>query len=347
MRVNALELEKAAAQVLISLGEEPNAAVAVAECLVYADMTGVSTHGTYLLKMVCDRVAAKMLNIPTNARIIRESAGTALVDGNNGLGPAVATLAMETAIEKAKACGIGLALVRDTNNVGCLGYYTNLAAKRGMIGAMAGKANAAMAPWGGAEAYFGTNPISLSVPSASSAPVVLDMASSLVARGKIRKASREKKQIPPGWAIDSEGRSTTDPDAALKGTLLPMGGPKGSGLAIIVDMVTGILAGAKSGPAVKSFHSLDGATGVGCMCAALDPSKFMDTHEFEGQVRDYIADMKGMRLAEGSTGIFAPGEIEAGKWEKSSKNGIEMDDAAVATINELLKKAGSDMILGG
>lgn len=347
MRVNALELQKAAALVLTSLGEDPKDAVAVAECLVYADMTGISTHGTYLLKMVCDRADAKMLNIPTNARILKESPGTALVDGNNGLGPAAATLAMQMAIDKARTCGIGLVLVRDTNNVGCLGYYTNMAAKQGMIGAMAGNANAAMAPWGGAEAYFGTNPISLSIPSSNAAPVVLDMASSLVARGKIRKASREKKQIPPGWAIDSDGRSTTDPDAALKGTLLPMGGPKGSGLAIIVDMVTGILAGAKSGPEVKSFHSLDGPTGVGCMCAALDPSKFMDPEDYARQVDDYINDMKGMRLAEGSTGIYAPGEIEAGKWEKASKNGIEMDDAAVATINELLKKAGSDMTLGG
>jgi LDH2 family malate/lactate/ureidoglycolate dehydrogenase len=347
MKIDSSKLSRAATSILIGLGEEPAAAATAAECLVYADMTGVSTHGTYLLKNVYDRVMAKMLNLPTHAKLISDSGATALVDGNNGLGPVATTMAMKIAIEKARQFGIGIVLVRDTNNVGCLGYYTNLAAKHGMVGIMAGNANAAMAPWGGAEAYFGTNPVSIGVPADAMAPIVLDMASSLVARGKIRKASREKKQIPLGWAIDTEGRPTTDPDVALKGTLLPMGGPKGSGLAIMVDLLSGMLAGAKFGPDVKSFHSPDGPTGVGALCIVLDPARFMDAGEYKKQVSGYMRDMKGMKKAEGHSAIYSPGEIEAGKWETASKTGVELDETAISAIDELLRKVGADMVLGG
>ena len=347
MKLDSLKLTEAATAVLTGLGESPVDAAVAAECLVYADMTGVSTHGTYLLKNVYERVNSKMLNLPTKAKVTSDSGATASIDGNNGLGPVACSLAMQKAIEKAKQFGISIVLVKDTNNVGCLGYYTNLAARHGMVGLMAGNANAAMAPWGGSEAYFGTNPVSVAIPVQGAAPIVLDMASSLVARGKIRKASREKKQIPLGWAIDSEGRPTTDPDVALKGTLLPMGGPKGSGLAIIVDLLAGVLAGAKYGPAVKSFHSPDGPTGVGALCVALDPTRFMVSSQFQGEVAEYIKDMKGMKKAEGHSAIYAPGEIEASKWEAASKGGVELDDAAVSAINDLLSKVGSSMVLGG
>ena len=347
MRIDSRQLNLAAQSVLLKLGEGCAEAERAANCLVYADMTGVSTHGTYLLKIIYDRVNAGMTKLPTSPKVLSDSGATALIDGNNGLGPSAAGLAMEMAVSKARQFGIGLVLVRNTNNVGCLGYYTHMAAEGGMVGMMAGNANAAMAPWGGADAYFGTNPISVSVPSAGGAPMILDMASSLVARGKIRKASREKRPIPQGWAIDSEGRPTTDPDAALAGSLLPMGGPKGSGLAIIVDIVTGMLSGSLYGPAVKSFHSMDGPTGVGAACAAIDPGRFMDERQFASSVAEYVKDMKSMRKAEGHSAIYAPGEIEASKWTASLINGIEMEESAVKAINELLGNVGADMILGG
>ncbi|HNV33996.1 MAG TPA: Ldh family oxidoreductase [Bacillota bacterium] len=347
MKIDPIKLGKAAAAILVGLGEDPEDSLRAAECLVYADMTGISTHGTYLMKTVYERAKAGMLNLPTGARLVSDSAATAIVDGNNGLGPVAGTLAMDTAVKKARDFGVGVVLVRNTNNVGCLGYYTKLAAKAGMVGLMACNANASMAPWGGAQAYFGTNPISLSVPVEKGHPVVLDMASSIVARGKIRKASREKARIPEGWALNREGRPTTDPDEALGGTLLPIGGPKGSGLAMVVDLVAGMLSGASYGPSVRSFHSLDGPTGVGTAFLAMDPARFMDPSEYKGLVDAYIEDMKGTRRAAGFSSIFSPGEIEAERWESSRVSGVELDDPAVSTLNGLLAQVGSNILLGG
>ncbi len=347
MKIDSLKLGKAAAAILVGLGEDPQDALKAAECLVYADMTGVSTHGTYLLKPIYERAKAGMLRLPTEAKLISDSKATATIDGNNGLGPVAATMAMETAMKKAGEFGMGMALAKNTNNVGCLGYYTGLVARAGMIGIMACNANASMAPWGGAQAYFGTNPISISVPTKKGHPIVLDMASSIVARGKIRKASREKGRIPEGWALDKEGRPTTDPDEALEGTLLPIGGPKGSGLAMVVDLVAGMLSGASYGPSVRSFHSLEGPTGVGAAFFAIDPARFMGLDEYRGLVGAYIDDMKKTRKATGHPSILSPGEIEAMRWENARAAGVELDDAAVSTLNELLGKVGSGMVLGG
>lgn len=347
MKVTAEELSQAAAVILEGLGETSDNAAKAADCMVYADMTGVVTHGTYLLKNISNRVKAGILSLPTCAEIIKDDMATAIVDGGNGLGFVAARFAMETAVEKAHEYGVGWVLIRSTNNVGCLGYYTNIAVWSGMIGVAACNANAAMAPWGGREAFLGTNPISVGIPAGEEGPIILDMASSLVARGKIRKASRENKQIPEGWALDRSGAPTTDPDEALEGSLLPMGGPKGSGLAIVVDIISGILSGSKYGLDVSSFHSPDGPTGVGGICIALDISCFMDLHAFTGKVEDYVKNMKSLEKAQGHSRIYMPGEIENTKLAVSREDGINLDATMLDTINILLEMVDSDMKLGG
>ncbi len=347
MKVTAEELSLAAAVILEGLGETSDNAAKAADCMAYADMTGVVTHGTYLLKNISNRVKAGILNLPTCAEIAKDDMATAIVDGGNGLGFIAARLAMETAVKKAGEYGVGWVLIRSTNNVGCLGYYANIAVRSGMIGVAACNANAAMAPWGGREAFLGTNPISVGIPAGEENPIILDMASSLVARGKIRKASRENKQIPEGWALDGSGAPTTDPDEALKGSLLPMGGPKGSGLAMIVDIISGMLSGSKYGLDVTSFHSPDGPTGVGGICIALDISRFMDLCDFTGKVDDYVKTVKSLKTAEGHSSIYMPGEIENTKLAVSRESGIDLDATALDTINVLLRTVDSDMKLGG
>jgi len=189
-------LKEVAIAILKGLKATDEEAALVAEILVQADMRGTDTHGVHLLTLLPDRVAAGMIQIPTNLKVIKEGETTTLLDGANGLGQFAVHRAMETNIKKAKRFGLGCTLVRNTNNIGSLIYYTLMAAQEGMVGFVMGNAAAAMSPWGGTEAFFGTNPISFAAPGGKESPVALDMSSSFVARGKIRLAERKKEPIP-------------------------------------------------------------------------------------------------------------------------------------------------------
>jgi len=339
------KLRNIAAEILKAYGENETNASLAADCLVKADMRGIFTHGTYLLVTMFDRIQAGMLEIPTQITLVKEDDAMTMIDGGNGLGQLAARRAMEISVEKAKKFGIAVTSVKNTNNISFLGYYTDLASQRGMIGIAASNAAPSMAPWGSSEAFIGTSPFSVSIPAKNEKPIILDMSSSVVARGKIRQASRNKKTIPLGWSIDSEGNPTTNPEEALKGTLLPIAGPKGSGLAIIIDIITGILSGSKYGPDVKTFHKLEGATGVGVFCMAVDISRFLDLEDFYSRVDNYISSIKNLKKVKDVSKIYLPGEIEFLKEEKASKEGIELDSITVEKLNDILKKSGINLRL--
>jgi LDH2 family malate/lactate/ureidoglycolate dehydrogenase len=204
-----------------------------------------------------------------------------------------------------------------------------------------------MAPWGGAEPFLGTNPFAIGIYTGNDMVFSADMASSVVARGKIRKAARNGENIPDNWATDSEGNFTTDPNAALKGALLPMSGPKGSAIALAVDIMSGMLSGAQYAPNLKSFHTPEGATGVGASLIIIDISRFMKLDAFKEHMQGYVESIKGMKKAKGFDEIYIPGEIEYNKEQKSYKEGIELDEKAVAAIDKLLEAIDSDKRLGG
>lgn len=341
MRVCNEDLRTSAVDILTFLGESPAGAERTADCLVSADMRGISTHGTYLLKTISERVKAGMLILPTKPEFIKNEGAVALIDGKNGLGPIAARLAIETCIEKAKKFGTSTIFIRNTNNVGSLAYYTQLAAKQNMIAIMGCNAAPSMAPWGGAEAFVGTNPIAIAIPAGEGLCFSADMASSVVARGKIRRAVRQNSKIPDNWAIDKNGKQTNDPVEALKGTVLPMGGPKGSALALAIDIISGVVSGSSYAQNIKSFHTLDGKTGVGAFCITIDVSRFMGIDEFENLMRNYITAAKNIKKAEGFNEIFMPGEIETEKEKKSLENGIDLDSQTIVALNNLLDKIGS------
>jgi LDH2 family malate/lactate/ureidoglycolate dehydrogenase len=212
MKVQADRLKEIAAHILKGLHTGEEEAAVVADALIKAELRGIDTHGVYLLTLLLERVEAGMLQIPTKLTVLQESGATALLDGGNGLGQAAAHRAMGICIRKAKEFGIGCCLVRNTNNIGMLSVYTLMAAQENTVGIVMANAAAAMSPWGGAEPFFGTNPLSISVPGeAGTPPVVLDMSSTVVARGKIRRADHLKESIPAGWAFDEAGMPTTDP----------------------------------------------------------------------------------------------------------------------------------------
>ncbi len=325
-------------KLLQALGAEDQEARLVAGVLVEADLRGIRTHGCAFLPLIAQRCAHGLLNLPTKVKRITDEDAITHIDGNNGLGQVAAVEAMQMCIHKAGNHGVALALIRNTNHIGFLGYYTLMAAAKGMIGICATNAAASVAPWGGAEPFFGSNPLSIAAPVARGAPIVLDMSASVVARGKIRRAQRLKQNIPLGWALDDAGEPTTDPVEALKGTLLPIAGHKGSGLALFIDLMCGLLSGSKYGRDLLTFHKPIGPTGVGAMFMAVDIGRFMPLAHFETLVNEYAEAIRNSRKAVGVERIFLPGEIEADKADASQSRGIEVDSQIVEKINVLLEK---------
>jgi len=343
--IKEVQLKKIAIEIIKGYGESETDASLVADCLVKADLRGISTHGTYLLIPIFDRLQAGMINIPTTIEVIKEKGSVTIIDGGNGLGQLAARRAMEISLQKAKDFGIAITSVKNTNNVSFLGYYTELASQRRMIGIAASNAAPSIAPWGSSESFTGTNPFSVSIPAKDRRPMILDMSSSVVARGKIRQAYRNKQPIPLGWALDSEGNPTTDPAEALKGTLQPIAGPKGSGLAIIIDILAGMLSGSQYGPEVKTFHKLEGATGVGVFCIAIDIEYFLDSEEFTSKVDCYIDSIKNLKKVKDVSEVYLPGEIEFLKEEKAKREGIDLSENTREKLNDILIKIGSKMRL--
>ena len=245
MRIVPDRLKKVARAILLSLGATAEEADLIAESLVKAEMRGIPTHGVNFLPMLAERIEQGLVTVPTLVQTIYDEDAVAHIDGGNGLGQVATDFAMAKAIEKASRFGIGTALVRNTNHIGLLAFYTMKAAANGMIGFCMSNSAPSIAPWGGREAFFGTNPFSVAAPCEDDQPVVLDMSTSVVARGKIRRAIRLEENIPPDWALDDTGAPTTDAEAALNGTMLPIGGPKGYGIAFFVDLISGLLSGSK------------------------------------------------------------------------------------------------------
>jgi len=341
MKIQPQRLKEISIEILKGLNATDHEAKLVAECLVLAEMRGIDTHGVHFLKLLSDRVDARMIRIPTKVRVLREDGATAVLDGGNGLGQVAAHRAMWMNIQKAKELGAGLTLIRNTNHIGILAFYTLMAAEEGMVGIVMSNSAPSMSPWGGADPFLGTNPISIAIPCGLEAPLVLDMSSSVVARGKIRKALRMKQSIPLGWALDEEGSPTTDPSAALKGTLLPIGGPKGYGLALVIDILAGLLSGSQYGPKIKTFHQPLGPTGIGVLTMAIDIERFMPLDQFKQLMDSYIGSIKKSKKAKGVSRIYLPGEIEFEKEKENLAEGIELNESVVSDLNQLLEKVKS------
>ncbi len=340
MRVSGEKLKLITTSLLKALGAEEREARLVADVLVQADMRGIHTHGCAFLPLIAERKTHGMLNIPTRTKRLADDEAITLIDGNNGLGQVAAAEAMQICMTKAEKYGIAMTLIRNTNNIGFLGYYSLMATEEGMIGICMTNAASSIAPWGGADPFFGTNPLSIAAPIANGPSLVLDMSSSLVARGKIRRADRLNESIPEGWALDANGNPTTDPAEALKGTLIPIAGPKGYGLALFIDLLCGLLSGSKYGRDLLTFHKPLGPTGVGATLMAIDISRFMQRERFENLAFEHAEAIRNSKKAKGVGRIYLPGEIEAENEKLSRSKGIEVDSQVAEKINLLLKEKG-------
>lgn len=340
MKVNADHLERVIITLLKKMGAGDLEARRVASVLVSADLRGKKNHGCAFIPLIAKRLEHGVLTIPTRIDTLVDDGPITHLDGNNGLGQMAATEAMRICIEKARAHGISLTLVRNTNHIGVLGYYSLMAADEDMIGACMTNAAPAVAPWGGTEPYFGTNPISLAAPVAEAPPIVLDMSSSITARGNIRRAERLNETIPVDWALDAQGLPTTDPAEALKGSLLPVGGPKGYGLAFFVDLICGMLSGSRFGRELSTFHSPERPTGVGAAFLALDIDRFMPLAAFKALVRDHAASIRNTPSRDGVDTIQLPGEIGFTRTDFGLSHGVEVDGMVATAIDDLLDRNG-------
>lgn len=336
--VDHAALRAFAAQCFEAVGAPEDAAATTADALVQADLWGHQSHGVMRLFWYADRISSGAVD-PSPALAAAEGRPAfATLDARDALGPVAARAAMNHAIERARAFGIGAVAVRNSNHFGTAMYFTRRAARAGCVGFLSTNASPAMAPWGGREKRVGTNPWSWAAPAGRFAPMMLDISNTAVARGKLYLARQRGAEIPLGWAVDASGAHTTDPDAGIAGTILPMAGHKGYAVAVVMDMLSGVLAGGRFGDAIVGPYVADGASGAGHLAIAIDVAASRPLAEFEADMERLISDLKATPKADGVDEIFYPGEIEAVADAEGRRAGIALP---AATASMLVERAGA------
>ncbi|TCT01506.1 Ldh family oxidoreductase [Aquabacter spiritensis] len=332
--VSAGRLEAFATAVLIQAGCPETHARETAACLVEANLEGIDTHGVARLGVYARRVASRAINPDPALALVAGRGGLAVLDGDNGLGPVVGRAAMRHAIALAQDFGIGWVLARNSNHFAHAGHYAALAAEAGMIGLCASSGEPVVAPWGGTRAFFTNHPLAIGAPNGAN-PVVVDLATSVVARGQILLAARTGRPIPEGWAMDADGVPTTDPKAALAGSVLPMAGAKGYALMVGLEILTGILAGSAFAPNVGSQHvGGAGAAGLGQVFAAIDPTAILGQDEFAARMEQMTDDLRQAPARAGAT-IRLPGDRRRSIAADRAETGIPLPLEIRAELDRL------------
>jgi LDH2 family malate/lactate/ureidoglycolate dehydrogenase len=330
-------------EILQKVGVSRDDATLLADSLIEANLRGVDTHGiTRMLCVYVERIQKGVMSAKSNLVVVREKASTALIDCHNSIGQIGAARAMQMTIEKAAKTGVAFSAVRHSNHYGMAAYWAMMALPHGMIGFSSTNAPAAMAPTGGRTAMLGTNPIAIAIPAGRELPVVLDMATTVVARGRIVLHAKQDKPLDPGWALDHRGVPTTDPHTALEGLLAPIGGYKGYGIALAIDFICGILTGSNYGTHFPGFlaDNMIDPTDVGSVFAAVNVESFMDLPEFTATIDKAIQEIKTSARAEGAERIYIPGEIEFDTKAERLAHGIPIPDPVVKDFIALGSELG-------
>ncbi|HKA40192.1 MAG TPA: Ldh family oxidoreductase [Burkholderiales bacterium] len=315
-------------------------ATTVAEVIVWANLRGVDSHGVTRVPRYVEWIGAGVVNPRPAFKVITETAASVLIEADRAAGPVAMTAAMDAAVRKAREAGAGLALVRATTHTAALGYYTQAAARQGMAALALAGSIPIMAYHGAAAAGVSTSPISIAVPGGSGGPIVLDMATSIVSLGRLAQARRAGQPIPEGWALDGAGKPTTDPQRAE--IPLPMGGPKGSGLALMVELLTSVLVGnpilaGTVGRPGRARHRQNG------FALAIDVSRYGDPAVFAREVEQLVAALKVLPAAAG-VDILVPGERGARTYEQRSREGIPVPAAIRDELNAAARLVGAPLL---
>lgn len=310
-----------------------NAAV-VARCLVAADLRGVDTHGINRVPSYIERIRLGALNPTAQPTLNKVTPVVTHVDGHNGWGFVATHAGMTAAIESAQAYGIGMASIKHSNHYGMAAWVVQEAIDAGLMSLVFTNSSPAMPPWGGKTKCIGVSPLACGAPGKTpESNFILDMAPSVAARGKIRKALRRGEKIPLDWALDVEGHPTDDPAAALDGFMQPLGGPKGSGLAIMMDVFSGVLSGSAFAGHVAGPSDPSAVADVGHFLMTIKPDVFMGLDEFKERMQYLYDRVVGCEKAAGVERVYFPGEIERLLQKERESNGIPLVQAEVDALN--------------
>jgi LDH2 family malate/lactate/ureidoglycolate dehydrogenase len=320
--------------VLKAAGMRPKPAAIVADTLIYADLRGVASHGVARLSSYLARIRAGVMELDPQMRLTRDAPASGLLDAGNGFGQIAGVTAMDIAIAKAKSAGGAVVAVANSNHFGVAAYFAEQATRAGMVGIVLTNSSPAMTPYNTRVPLIGTNPIAFGLPTATQRPIILDMSTSVVARGKIRLASLIGNSIPLGWAYDHRGVPTEDPHAALKGSLAPIGGPKGAGLSLIIDLLAGVLTGTALTGEVKNITDISGPSRTGHLMIAIDVGSFIPLEAFGANVDKVITNIKALPSTDGGP-VFMPGEMEAISAETRTCEGISLPQDILHTLRTL------------
>ncbi len=344
--VNAKHLSKIAEEVFEAAGCSKEDAEYLADHVVTANLYGHDSHGVMRIRPYIERIRKGLIKPGSELTIVRETASTALVNGNQDVGQVSARKAMEMAIMKAKASGVGIVAIFNCNHIGRVGAYPEIALKHDMIGITLVGGGSNTAPYGGIDPIFGTNPISIAIPTANAKPILLDMATSTVAGGKVSLAILNKTQIPLKYGvIDYQGRPSTDPSdlrpfygqeaTKPRGAFLPFGGYKGSGLCLIIEILGQALAGGE-----EAYSEIKGH---GVIMMAIDVAAFRPIREFKRNTDQIIQTTKTSRKASGVEEILVAGEPEFNSRDKNLKKGIPVQDYTWNSIKTTAEELGVDI----
>jgi len=346
--IRADALRTFVAEALRSHGVQSDDAVKVAALMVEADIFGYDTHGVFRLRQYLARLQGGGCNSCANIKIVSETAATALIDGDNGLGHLAMSAARDLAIVKAREAGIGWVGVRRGNHAGPLALYVRPQAEVGMIGmaAAVGSANH-VPPFGGTDLLLGTNPIAISAPSGGPDPFVLDMASTVAAMGKIKVLAQRGESMPEGWMVGRDGEPLTDPNKKSEGFLLPIGGPKGFGLSVAIGLMAGVLNGSAFGSDVVDFtNDTSSETNTGQFVMALDIAAFGLADAFADKAARSFDEMRRSAPLPGHEPVRLPGEGKGEAVAQRRKYGLKLNPALRRDLGALAQDLGIDNPFG-
>ena len=325
-------------QIFIKYGLNLQHAKVCADALINAELVGAPTHGLSRLKMYCDRISKKLINPRPKIKVKKISSSIAYINADNSIGFVAADIAIKTAINNAKKTGLGLVAVKNSGHYGLSGYYAEQAVKKNLITMIFTNAPPAVAPHGALKSLFGTNPICFGTPTNSKIPFILDTSISMINRGKIRVAAREGTKIPEGVALDKFGKPTTNPKKALEGVQLPIAGFRGSGLAWMVDILSGVFTGGNHAGRVKDpFTDFSGPQNIGHLFFVMKPNLFVG-NSFNKKIKDNIKTIKKLPKIKGVKKILYPGQNKYNRYKNNFKKEIKvtkniLDDLKIL-INE-------------
>lgn len=339
IKVKYEKLRQFCINIFIKVGLSKEDAFIVADSLVFANLRGIDSHGIIRLPFYVKRLKEGGSKLKPNITVLKDRAASVLVDGDHGMGQVIGNYATKLATKKAKEAGVCFVGVRGSAHYGAASYYSVKIARENMIGFSTTNTTQSVAAWGGAKKIIGNDPLSIAVPYKERKPLVLDISMSKVAGGKIKFAAKNNQKIPMNWGIDKFGRNTEDPNEVINGgALLPFSEHKGYGLAVMLEILNGVLTGADMLSQIHSWTKYpQNPTNVGHCFAAIDITSFIDIKEFKKRLAWLVKEIKSSPLMEGSKGIFMPGELELDTEEERSKKGIPISKEIWQDLLEISK----------